>query len=624
MIFGRNSSFTGFRGTAISAYNNVDPSTIIRELLQNSLDAANLANKEKIEVEFDLNSVITSKIPGIDLYRKHFYCAISSQKMKGNYNQSAHIVKTIQETINKDKIQVLWVSDNGIGLNDERMEHLLGDGFSAKDDASTAGSYGNGHMTTFPASDMRYVLYGGVHSKGRTVSGHAILASHMYNNYKVGGDGYLAKNFNQDAMMGQFEFLDGSTTPLLQIRLDDIKEKFNTGSVVGILGFNYFNKYTDEEQLVNKIASIAAMHFTPLLYNDKMEIRINTDNGKQYTVNKNTLIHILEINKGRRRREKRSIGPSGAHCWDIFKSLDSTYRKSISTSYGDVCFHFREFDSESEGNTNLQLFRNGMWITNNLPNNETSGFKDRIPFNGVCLLEHESANEACKLVQEFEGPRHIDIELSRLNKSSLSRKRIESFFKELHDAIKSFTRKIDNVAFDLDFFTLDLSGDITKNNQAPKSAGIGTPEKIPNTRVNTIPNNSSNTNKKVSKNQIRRDGRRIMTLHTEYQEENGLTIFLKPLKDCINAELRVLIPSGADITCDSPILDTFIEIKEGATLNGRHLKNKLNDGAGRPVAAIIGTLKNGVELEFWLPDAITSVGKIQVEIIERDIKKDKD
>ena len=69
--------------------------------------------------------------------------------------------------------------DNGVGLNEQRMNALLSDGLSVKEGGAT-GTYGNGHSTAIPASDLRYVLYGGVTADGqKTGAGHAVIASHL-------------------------------------------------------------------------------------------------------------------------------------------------------------------------------------------------------------------------------------------------------------------------------------------------------------------------------------------------------------------------------------------------------------------------------------------------------------
>ena len=209
------------------------PTRFIRELVQNALDAAIEAKRDVIRVVFEIDEVAPARIPALAQYREHLRCAIETQRKKRNLAQSQSIVDAMEASVDAERVPVLWVMDNGIGLNPQGMEDLLGDGQSGKADESTAGSYGNGHMTSFPASDLRYILYGGVHDRGRTVSGHAILATHIHNKKVCGEDGYLAKKVRADDLFDRFDFYDGSKTPLLKDRLDRIEKEFHTGSVIG-------------------------------------------------------------------------------------------------------------------------------------------------------------------------------------------------------------------------------------------------------------------------------------------------------------------------------------------------------------------------------------------------------
>ena len=178
--FGHAAKISGFRSSGLSAYNNVDPHTVVRELVQNALDAAIAAERDVVRVIFEMDKIRTKDVPALAQYREHLECAIDTQRKKRNLEQAQAIVDAMKASATLKRLPVLWVLDNGVGLDSQGMEDLLGDGQSGKADEWTAGSYGNGHMTTFPASDPRYILYGGVHQEGRTVAGHAILASHVH------------------------------------------------------------------------------------------------------------------------------------------------------------------------------------------------------------------------------------------------------------------------------------------------------------------------------------------------------------------------------------------------------------------------------------------------------------
>ena len=71
------------------------------------------------------------------------------------------MVERIRRTLDQESHDLLWVIDNGIGLDGERMSALLSDGVSAKG-GDASGTFGNGHSVVVPASNLRYVMYGGL------------------------------------------------------------------------------------------------------------------------------------------------------------------------------------------------------------------------------------------------------------------------------------------------------------------------------------------------------------------------------------------------------------------------------------------------------------------------------
>ena len=544
--FVRTAKMSGFRASGLSAYNNVDPHTVVRELVQNALDAAIEAHRDVTRVFFEIDEVDASRIPALAQYWEHLQSAVETQCKKNNLAQSQSIVEAMEAVYHAGRVPVLWILDNGIGLNPQGMEDLLGDGQSGKADESTAGSYGNGHMTSFPASDLRYVLYGGVHSQGRTVSGHAILASHMYQRKMCGEDGYLAKTVRPNALFNRFEFFDGSTMPLLDEKLDWIEQKFTTGSVVGILGFNRFNRFRNDDDVLKVIETVVATHFTPVIYDGCMEVVLSSHGCQSKTIDKSGLKAILARRRTRERRDRNSIGPSGGQAWDTLESLKPEYAYAIQTQYGTVRFHFRELSRIAGGATHIQLFRNGMWITNDVPHNKPSDYRSVVPFSGVILLSPEHAQSACRLVGAFEGPRHTDIDLTRQKRGSSPRKALDSFLKELHDRIVELAPGIDVQQFDPGFFSIEVSGDGEHKNPRARTAGLGTPERVLRSDPIGPPRPPNPDPKPKPRRRLRRQGRRIETRVTAVQHTHGIRIRAKPMEDAINAELRVVIANGSD------------------------------------------------------------------------------
>ena len=159
----------GFTSVGVATFDNLRPAAVVRELIQNALDAARKAEVRPAIVRFRLTETLRNNIPGIDRYEGALQKAIETQRdMAGGElaEQARLVVERIGAALSEDYLTVLTVLDNGIGLNEQRMNALLSDGVSLKESNAT-GTYGNGHHTAIPASDLRYVLYGGLISVWR-------------------------------------------------------------------------------------------------------------------------------------------------------------------------------------------------------------------------------------------------------------------------------------------------------------------------------------------------------------------------------------------------------------------------------------------------------------------------
>ncbi len=612
---------TGFRASGLSSYNNVDPHTVVRELVQNSLDAAMAAKRDVVHMAFELEDLCRSRIPARSAYRKHFRSAVETQRKTGNLKQAQPIVEAMKTSLGADRVPVLWVFDNGIGLNDKGMEDLLGDGQSGKADESTAGSYGNGHMTSFPASDLRYVIYGGVHDQGRTASGHAILATHVLDHTVYGEDGFLAEQLHSDDLFNRFVFPDGSDIPILKEKLDWIEEEFGTGAAVGILGFNSFNRFESNGEVLEAIETVVATHFTPLIKERTMVVDLWIDGVYQRAVEADALPAILEKRKERKRRDKNSIGPSGRQAWDALETLASEYRQNIETACGTVRVHMRQLERGVGGGTHLQLFRNGMWITNDVPENKASDFSGAVPFSGVILLDPKDAPTACNLVGSFEGPRHIDIDLRRQKRGSTQRRELNQFLSDLHSQIVSRVPELESEEYDPGFFSIEVLGEGARTNPRARP-GVGTPERAPRHQ----PRGRRSDTRRSKRSRSRRSAGRVRqtrlidTQVSAVKGDDGVQLRVKVLQDVRSAELWVTLLGGADETCDNPVPDEHLAIDKGARINGQPVEDEdhVRDESGRRRAVLLGPVSTqDGEIDVWIPSTRIGRGDVRVEMFER-------
>ena len=244
--FGQGGEPSGFTTAGITGFSDLNPAAIVREIMQNSLDAAREATKTVANIRFEVERSSLDQIPGIQRYRKCFQCKARSAETasghQGLSDQAKDVAQAIEKCLSYEQCTTLFALDNGIGLDGSRMKAILADGLSVKSEAS-AGAVGNGHFVVIPASDLRYVLYGGLTKQGQMIgSGHAILASHQSDNKRMGNkDGYFVKDLKHDLFDPYVFPQDNEIPEYLRSKLEWIANQWQSGTIVAVPGFNQFS-----------------------------------------------------------------------------------------------------------------------------------------------------------------------------------------------------------------------------------------------------------------------------------------------------------------------------------------------------------------------------------------------
>ena len=602
--------FEGFRTSGVSAYNDVSAEIIVRELVQNALDASIQAGR-KTDVRFEIETVPASEIPALGCYRTHFEQSVNTQRRAENLDQAEDIVGKIRNTLSEPHLKILWISDSGIGLNPDNMRRLLGDGQTGKSDPRLAGSYGNGHITAFPASDLQYIVYGAVCAKERYAAGHAILATHELEGVSYAKDGFLVHEIKQD-LFDRFTFHTGDRIPkLISRHLDSLSQRTETGSVVGILGFNDFLE--DDLDSVEQIENVIATHFAPAIHNGDMTVKIiskSLKDGVEATLNAGRLDDVLKKSKSQSRRKRGQRGPAGGDAYEVLQTLRNGIENIIPTSFGPVTVLFREF--EVSGNTKGHLFRSGMWITDQLPKMSSAAFGNVKPFHALILLDPDEAEGACALIRKSEGPSHIHIEGKRI-KNPNDRRGFDRFFDELRNGILELATEVEAEEFDPGFFSIDVSGAGTMGRRS--RVGVGRPEPVDQPPPpNTVDPNGEEP-RPPRKNPA---GIRVDRQFSAVRLEEGVQVRLKPLEDAAYAELRLTVESGADTTCDNPIPASRLQVEPGSTVNGEPVTVRQIDGEEGSVAIGLGAINaDEAPLDVWLACRDVPLGRIGVELVAR-------
>ena len=472
--FGPTATSCGFTSYNTASFSDLRPAPIVRELIQNALDAAVEAGEATSIVRFKVTCIRSNDVPDTNGYRKAFRDAVRGQKgINGKLSDAAQqVVDTIERALHDladDGCWCLSVLDNGIGLDVKRLNALLGDGASFKGAAET-GSYGVGHFTSIAASDLRYVLYGGVQKSGeRIASGCAMLAS-RHNPQKgrlYAAQGYLINGF-RSGKDGAYDFMSAASIPdILDACLTEIEAQWRHGSAVVIPAFNYFGDKKNQF-LWDVISKITAYNFNAAIQHGRLAVEVDEDDVLEDAdkegvrrLDADTLRGVLERESEHKRSARRNsffdgLRPSGQHAYAAYLTLEEGDRDRMTTSAGDVDIRLRQ--PAPAGNTRVDLYRNGMWITDDIFHLRRADFPNRPPFHAVLLLDASTGNEFHRLVRKAEGPMHNELAFTRLAKNEG-----ETLKKALQDTAKWIKDRIPEVSTENyspdDFLVVETGGE---------------------------------------------------------------------------------------------------------------------------------------------------------------------
>lgn len=408
LIFGSANLPQGFLNLAMAKWDG-NPEPVVRELLQNCLDAAVEANRSVCEVHFTIRRVAVKAIPGIEAYREHLEGAVR-ERAKGKQGAAERsVVKCIQRVLASPDTQVLFCRDNGIGLNADRMKRILTEGNTDKSEVG-AGAFGIGHLTAFAASDLRFIHYAGRSRPNGTLqdvaSAHAVLASRTVDRSSgLGAHGFWL--LGDDRTLFHPHPYPNTVPHLLRSEMECLED---TGSVVGVIGFNRFRS---KETPVNAISRVAAKNFLVAIWNGGMVVHIHDETtSSEETVDREGLELILDRERNRKQAEQAGGWLPGEQAHRAWETLE-TGRK-LSFQEDGVRGYFRPLsECKLRSRSRVQVFRNGMWITNNadrlLPR-DFNGFK---PFDAVLEIDSGAVGD---LLRGAEGPEHRGLERRRLDK----------------------------------------------------------------------------------------------------------------------------------------------------------------------------------------------------------------
>lgn len=616
---------SGFTSVGVASFQNLDPAAVVRELIQNSLDASRQANRPIARVRFEASQHALSRIPGIGQYRAAFRRAVNAHS-RSNYGQlpaqASLVVDSIDRRLREDRCTSLFVIDNGVGLNETSMSALLGDGLSVKD-VSSAGAFGNGHYVAIPASDLRYILYGGVSPRGSTIcAGHAILASHMSRGETKGKDGYFVRGFREGRLLDRFEFARDELVPGYigeKLRWIRSEWKESSGSVVAIPAFNKFN-LRGGTGLRQVIWRAAACSFFSAFSQGHLRLEM-VDEGTVFTLDKDSIGDVLD-SIADQKRSKRFL--SGARARSAYESIRWDSNMSIvTTDSGPVPVWLRQIEDGSI--SRIDLCRAGMWISDDIPKLRRHQFSDLRPFH--CVLQIDASSPVVHdLIRKAEGPLHNHLEarkwLSVIERASLEHA-FDNVAQEIRNRISSLGSEQVAVA---DVLSVESHG-VAFGGRRPSQRGAFAEMRVYRGRTRDVdtsgdegggPAGGDNEGKNErSTGRSIREGARPAGRSLKFravavpanQGRRSWYVEIQPEGKFSGAEVRFVLDESLDASCDESPRDTFVTLRN-VRLQGRPvgLSEMTRTKSGAPVGVVLGESETAgiwrIEFDFEVPDDV--------------------
>ena len=157
----------GFSNGAIDTFSGRRLSSLVREIIQNSLDAWDPKAKDPVTVHFSLENIKREQLTDLHSLKRHFESCLEIAEDQ-EVNKAIDFFKSGLEKLNSDTdVPMLVISDsNTVGLSGPTDREkgpwyalVVSNGLSQKLGDGSLGSYGHGSKAPFSMTNIRSVYY---------------------------------------------------------------------------------------------------------------------------------------------------------------------------------------------------------------------------------------------------------------------------------------------------------------------------------------------------------------------------------------------------------------------------------------------------------------------------------
>ncbi len=260
---------------------------LVREVIQNSLDARENGIYEPVVVKFRSTQINRQLIGATQLY-KHLTACLDRAKAENHPASLIRFYENACKTLRAKKVLCLSITDSRTtGLSDSRWNALVVQEGAVQKSSGGApgGSYGIGKNAVFNVSDIRTVFYSTRYVNGREgrvekMQGKATLMSHP--NPDNGTDALQHIGF----------YAAQNREPLVTTEIDDFFRLDEPGAGVFVMGFN-----PRSSNWMKGVASAVVENFFDAIHKKTLVVEIysdDVDDAESITVDHETIDQLFE------------------------------------------------------------------------------------------------------------------------------------------------------------------------------------------------------------------------------------------------------------------------------------------------------------------------------------------
>ena len=254
---------------------------LVRELIQNSLDAKHDGFDEPVTVTFSETSVKRGRIGGAALKRHLQSCL--DRAADDDRQDMVNVYTNALSVIGRRDIPCLKVQDTGtMGLNDARWKALVvQEGAVSKGSGAPGGSFGIGKNAILNVSDLQTVFY-----STRLVEGRKGLVTKLQG--KATLTGHSDPKGSDDLQHIGFYSLRGDG-PIIGREIPEFFQLAETGTGVFIMGFN-----PHSSDWVDQVATAVIENFFYAIHHQNLTVRIIPKEGNPVSIDHQTIDYLFE------------------------------------------------------------------------------------------------------------------------------------------------------------------------------------------------------------------------------------------------------------------------------------------------------------------------------------------